>query len=670
LRAFATLCRWICLFACALSAGLACARVSLDAAFTRAALAPHLQVLQDPSQRLSLQDVLSPAQAKQWRPAAAAGQQLNFGYSRSAYWLRGELANQTGQSGQWLLGLRYPLLDYVDVAVRHADGRIEQYASGDRRAFRSRGLDDRLFYFPVTLAAGEQATVLVRIQGQGSLQAPIELLSPEAYHRQARLEALLLGTYAGALLAMLAYNLMLAVSLRDRVYVDYVMYVGLFGFAQFIFNGLAFQYLWPGSPNWGNLSAPLFMALAGWSLLQFSRRFLETGTHWRQADWLLRALQWVFLGVLPAALLLPYAIPIQVATLGTVVAPVLLLLIAPVLLSRGVLQARYFLVAFSGLLLGTLLTALHMFGVVPSHFLTEYGVQLGSMLEFTLLSFALAHRLKLAREDNARMQAAHAAELEARVHARTEDLGQAMRQLTQANERLQSLSHQDVLTGLKNRAFLAATLPEMWRHAQRLQLPFSVLMIDVDHFKQVNDLHGHGAGDEALKLVAGVIRQWTQRPGDHAVRYGGEEFLVVLPHTHAVGAAHIAECIRLAVQALAMQHGDQAVPLTVSIGVACVAPAQHQEAQALLKAADQLLYQAKRDGRNRCALQPDALAFKLRDKAAATSSTARSAATTATAATLPGEPARRGQEQVQERAQNQVPALKPGQPAPASSERN
>jgi diguanylate cyclase (GGDEF)-like protein len=308
----------------------------------------------------------------------------------------------------------------------------------------------------------------------------------------------------------------------------------------------------------------------------------------------------------PASLILPYSWMIQLMTMATVIAPVLALCVTVWLLQHGVRQARYFLAAFTGLLLGSVLTSLHMFNLVPASMWTEYGLQIGSLLEFTLLSFALAHRLKLAYEDNERLQRAHAADLEARVLARTQDLDVTLLQLTETNQRLQALTEQDALTGLKNRMFLAGQLGETWRHALRHGEPLTALMIDIDNFKRINDEHGHMAGDEALRQVAHLIDQVAQRPGDHAVRYGGEEFLVLLPNTHLAGAAHVAESIRRKVEALTVRSADKAIPLTVSIGVACVHATSEGSPQALITAADRLLYQAKQNGRNQCALHPDA----------------------------------------------------------------
>lgn len=588
-----------------LATGVLADTITLDDRFSSEAIGRHLRVLEDPGGRMRMQEVAAIHQDSRWEDRHR--ENLNFGYSKSAFWLHGELLNQS-QQADWLLGMHYPLLDYVDIYVVWPDGRVQHHASGDRRPFHTRDLDDRNFYFKLKLQPGERVQLYARIAGQGSLQAPLEVSTPQAYAQQSRQEQLLLGIYSGALLAMLLYNLLLSLSLRDKAHVDYVISISAFGMAQFTLSGLAFEHLWPNHPNWGNEAAPVFMGLTGWSLVLFSRQFLNLRAHWPRADFAMRVLQWLFLAAVPETFLLPYAIPIKIVTLATIVAPVLLLIITVGLLRQGVRQASYFLAAFAVLLLGVLLTALHMFGIVQRNFLTEYSMQIGSMLEFTLLSFALAHRVKLAREENERLQQAHAAELEARVLSRTRELDKAMSELTQANERLHALTEQDALTGLKNRMFLSERMPEMWRQAQRWRTPVSVLMIDIDHFKGVNDQHGHLAGDEALKQVAHVIAHTVQRPGDHAVRYGGEEFLVILPQTHTAGAAHIAETIRQAVQALELRWGGQRIPLTVSIGLASVVPNAELPPQALINAADRLLYQAKQEGRNRCALIAEALA--------------------------------------------------------------
>lgn len=163
----------------------------------------------------------------------------------------------------------------------------------------------------------------------------------------------------------------------------------------------------------------------------------------------------------------------------------------------------------------------------------------------------------------------------------------------------------DPLTGLFNRRYLNCELAEELGRAQRYRHPLSVLMLDLDHFKGINDRHGHVIGDECLAALAQVLSERVGRLGDFAARYGGEEFVIVLPETGCEGAREVAEEIRQRVEAL---HGRGAAPcpMTVSIGVATASSTTPVSVEALLAAADAALYRAKEEGRNRVAGPPKA----------------------------------------------------------------
>lgn len=566
----------------------------------------HVEVLEDRSGAWTLDTVLQATHAAAWQPVTTPVP--SFGYRDSALWLRVVVHNLHPTRSHWELGLLYPLLDYVDLYVLDEAGQLRQHdATGDRRPFASRPIPERQFYFGLKIPPQATRTLYLRVQSGGSLQLPLVLTTPELRHAAVSTDNSLLGLYGGAMLAMLLYNLLLYVSLRDPSYLYYVGYLALFGVAQLTMDGVAFQYLWPNQPEWGNMAMPLSLAGTALCVARFARSFLDLKTLWPRADVWIGALQWLFAALIPGTWWLGYATALRVGVASILVAPLVLLGITVVMLRRGHAQARYFLLAFTGLMLGVVLYALHVFSVVPQQFLTTYGLQIGSGLEFILLSFALAHRLKLAQDENTRLQQAHAQELESRVQSRTQALDRALHELTVANAQLQELTVRDALTGLHNRQYLDEHLPSWWRHAQRWKQPMSMLMLDLDHFKQVNDTYGHAIGDEALKAVAEVIGRVMGRPGDQAIRYGGEEFLIVLLQTHSAGAAHIAERIRAEVEALSLVHHGQRIALTVSIGVACVTPGPNTTPQALLHRADQLLYLAKHQGRNRCTLQPSAL---------------------------------------------------------------
>ncbi len=169
-------------------------------------------------------------------------------------------------------------------------------------------------------------------------------------------------------------------------------------------------------------------------------------------------------------------------------------------------------------------------------------------------------------------------------------LAQVTRDLEEANARLQRLSMIDALTGVDNRRRFDEALDREWRRSARSGAPLSLLMIDVDRFKEFNDTRGHQAGDDCLRTVAGVLRECLVRAGDVVARYGGEEFAVLLPDSDGEGAARTAERLRARVA--------QGAPVTISIGVATTVASRDTSAAHLVAAADDALYEAKRRGRN------------------------------------------------------------------------
>lgn len=169
-------------------------------------------------------------------------------------------------------------------------------------------------------------------------------------------------------------------------------------------------------------------------------------------------------------------------------------------------------------------------------------------------------------------------------------------QLETANTQLQELALHDGLTGLLNRRHWETCLEREFARHVRYNSPASLVMFDIDHFKQLNDTYGHQAGDEVIRRVAAMTRQMV-RDTDYAGRYGGEEFVVLLPDTPLEGAALFAERLRKAIDQMGMVHEQQNLACAVSIGVACI-HADMKNHQALIEKADKALYQAKSAGRN------------------------------------------------------------------------
>jgi len=188
-----------------------------------------------------------------------------------------------------------------------------------------------------------------------------------------------------------------------------------------------------------------------------------------------------------------------------------------------------------------------------------------------------------------------------------EQVAHRTRELERANRKLEALSATDGLTGVANRRRFDEVMDQELRRSVRSGHALALLMLDVDYFKKYNDRYGHLAGDECLRIVARVLQKSSRRATDLVARYGGEEFSVIIAESDTAHALQQAEHICQAIFALKLPHADSPFGyITASIGVASLQPDEQTSAEELLRIADQALYHAKYQGRNRVVLGSDA----------------------------------------------------------------
>jgi diguanylate cyclase (GGDEF)-like protein len=189
----------------------------------------------------------------------------------------------------------------------------------------------------------------------------------------------------------------------------------------------------------------------------------------------------------------------------------------------------------------------------------------------------------------------------AELHHKIEQERVLKAKLEEMNQELQRLVDLDGLTQIANRRAFDQALQQEWKRLAREKSPLSLILCDIDFFKAYNDTYGHQAGDECLKQVAGILRKAAKRPADVVARYGGEEFVVILPNTSLRGAMQVAELIRSKVKSRAIVHEGSGVSkfVTLSFGVAGVIPPPKTTPERLIAEADQALYKAKVEGRDR-----------------------------------------------------------------------
>lgn len=573
----------------------------LDEGRSRIKLNAHLQYFSGP---LQAEDVHSAFGLPDSAFTQHSNAIPNFGFTKDRYWFRTQLL-QPDSDENWLLELRYPPLDNIDVFLLDINGEVLQSGhGGDRRPFASRGIRNRHFTVMLPLPLNEPVWLYIRVQTDGSLQLPALLSRPEQFVADTRNEQYLLGLYYGILLSLLLYNLLIYLSIRDSSYLYYIFYIGTYSLFQMTLNGLAFEHLWPEATDWNNRALPFLMSLSMFALMLLTRTFLRVDSSASSMDRLFTFFSVVVALTALGCLFMPYNPAIRLASAVGVIGPIVVFLAGANSLLRGYRQALFFLLAFSALLLGMAMYALKTFHLLPGNTVTENGLQIGSALQMILLAFALADRMRLLKEANVKVEQEARQRLEQRVEERTRELNGVLAELEAKNHLLSELNTIDGLTGVRNRAYQDQMLVVEWARACRNQRPLSVLMVDIDHFKAVNDNHGHQCGDAALKQVAQIIQAHLKRPSDVACRYGGEEFMVILPETAAEGACTLAESIRQALEEAVIDTGNCVLRLTVSIGVGCCVP-QSPDTQGiatLVGLADSALYAAKTGGRNQVKL--------------------------------------------------------------------
>ncbi|MGY1409326.1 MULTISPECIES: sensor domain-containing diguanylate cyclase [unclassified Luteimonas] len=570
--------------------------LELAPATASASLAPHLGYRHDATSSDRAEDA--------WRRveeggfAALPGGKDAFGFQSGAFWFHATVVNRNPGEQRWLLVQEYPLSDRLDIYLRYPDGRTIHHVGGDHVPFSARSVRYRHPNVLVDLPMGEPVQLLLRVQSQSSMQVPLQLYTPSAFTEVSRDAQLAIGLYYGILLALFFYNLVLWLSLRDASYFWYLCHISAFGLVLFTLNGLGFEYLWPNSSWMADHMVPISICLALIAMLQFARTFLELPQRAPRLNLVTIALIGFFTVFGVASVWLPYRIATPVASRAVLVGVVWIVFASLHVLRRGYTPARLLLLAWSMFLLGTAVFTLLAFGALPKNFATEYGVQIGSALEMLLLSIALGYRYAQLRNENQRITDEANRQLERNVARRTQELQQALVQLKDTHEKLQDSSRRDGLTGLFNRSYFHEGFDRMLAECRQARRPLSLLMVDLDHFKAINDRYGHLVGDACLRWAARRIGR-TLRPHEALLaRFGGEEFVVVLPNHDLRAAVAVAEELRRSLVDERCETHDLQVRISASIGVHTVAPDAADDIDDALDTADKALYAAKANGRD------------------------------------------------------------------------
>ncbi len=580
----------------------------------RLEIGARMGVLVDSSRALNLEQAR--AQTAAWQTITR--QSPNFGFTQDNYWFRFQLHNRSTRVLPRFIELPIPFLD--DVRLYHFVGNTltTQYSLGDEQPFAQRAVRHRNFIMPVQLAPGDNAFYL-RLSSTGTIEAPLRIWDPVQFHVASNDENLAQGAVIGILLIMVVYNLFVWVSTRDINYLYYICFVASYLMFHMTLTGYTFAYLWPNAVRWNSFAISTFAASSAVFTCLFTDSFLRLRRFSRPAFYTVRVMAIFSLVLFASTFVLPYAWTIRMAAAITLPITMTALFLGYWRWWRGARFARFYCLAWTVILIGIAVLNASKFGWVPINVWTENASQIGIVMMVILLSLTLADRInndrtlrlnaqavalghaRQARASQAALiqakeEANHA--LEQRVLSRTNDLNATMEQLRLVNERLQLLSTTDSLTQIGNRAFFdGAALTEL-RRAERQRTAISIILLDIDHFKRINDTFGHPAGDACLRALANMLRPRIDRAGDILARYGGEEFVIALTGVELHGSVAVAEELRIATDRLRVEFDGKPLRFTASFGVVSVVPQTTLNLEELVAAADRALYDAKRNGRN------------------------------------------------------------------------
>ena len=538
---------------------------------------------------LSIDDI-----AVRHKPDAIISSRFNIPSDTAFYWFIFKLTNTSQKPVQRIVRFDEPYLESAEIYYR--DGKEwHSEKNGLLIPIAERTIQNRVPVFLITVQPNETKTIYLRFHSKYKLTLGTAVEDIKEFADYEQWQLFIYAALFGAAGAILLYNLFLFFFLRDRAYIYYVLYGSCFLIFVSLYSG-HFHYLFSSVSLYYDFC--FFTALMVAFIGAFTRRVLDTRRNMPKLDKALLAFI-ILYAVIAFLIVIDIYFYQWLVILG--MPSTLIFLIAGIYgVSKRIPVAKYYLLAISAYLLGLFMIAALNVGVVPYNIFTRYGFLLGSLIELVVFSLALGFQFKLLQEEKLHYQNKL---LNAEQHTRKKletFVQQRTAMLEDANRELKRIAVLDGLTGLYNRRYFDDTLQREWKRQYRSGLPISLLMCDIDNFKQYNDTLGHQAGDDCIRTVAKIIDCTVGRASDTAARYGGEEFAVILPSTQTQGAYKIAEALKeaLALQALSHPKSEGAL-VTMSFGVATLIPSCPAAAAELVAKADQALYLSKRAGRNR-----------------------------------------------------------------------
>ncbi|GHE95600.1 sensor domain-containing diguanylate cyclase [Thalassotalea profundi] len=466
------------------------------------------------------------------------------------------------------------------------------------------------------IPAKETWRVYLTANSDGASKIHLDIVNSNEFVESLSTSQYVTGIAIGGMFTLALVMLMLFAANGSKWLLILCAYFTVQAMSLSVLLGINLYSFFPEMSEFRGLEIPLLTSFSAILLMWFTRELFDLKNYSKTLNKLLRVCGWLLFSYLPLSMLFTLNTNLVISKLIDVVIAAALIGVGVFLIKHKQRLALLFtIVIFSQLVfLLTNLATTSWYGFNTTLYIISYWLH-GFLITFVLsrqyyyqnLDSERAQKESLenemlsrqAQEELLTLQQETQEQLEVRVQERTLELNIALQELEEANRELAEKNTLDDLTGLYNRRYYDQKLLAEFRRSRRNLTPLSIVVIDIDHFKSVNDTYGHIAGDNCLIILAKIIKEGLRRSTDVGCRYGGEEFCLILPETDTEGAIAIAEELRAAVQDQVFTVSDKTINLSISCGVSTYKQQKDLTPEDLFLAADKALYQAKNQGRDR-----------------------------------------------------------------------
>lgn len=361
-------------------------------------VSPHLYIYEDVSGTLKINDVLK----KDFK--LTKSEVPNLGISESVFWIKIRISNKS-QEEHLLLNIMLPTLDNVEFYSPNDKGGYNLLIEGEQFPFFQRKYIDTDYLFDINIPKDSIKTVYFKISSKEGIQLPIVLGTESEIYTQIKNRDILSGIYFGIMIALILYNFFIFLSVKDKTYIYYVVYIFLILITQTVLQGYPFQYLWPNYPTFAQKSLFIIPSLVSIAGLEFIRLFLQLKVRSKALYIISYIFYLPYLTSISLAFIGKYKISFHMMELSSMSVSIYMLITAILILRKGFQPAKYFLAAWSAFLVGICIYVLKDLEILPFNNYTRYTMQIGSAVETILLSFALADRINILKKEKEQSQA-------------------------------------------------------------------------------------------------------------------------------------------------------------------------------------------------------------------------------------------------------------------------